>query len=474
MTIGKQIGLSIGGMIAACALVGGGGWWYVTALGDRIDAAYNVSVRQSRLVGDLTGQVFTFRLQERGMLLFSHIKNDEQVARCRDAYDKAIRGAMETVAAIGPLVRTDDGKQLLGRIQSGIEEYRTNQLDVWKVLQSGKVVEATEYDRKTLVPIGAKIVAAFDAFNQQKNQADNRLNAEAMAMRRNAKIVLLLGLLCCAGLGLVVSYAMRRATGRLRTTAAELGQASRQVAGAASQVSSASTALAQGASEQAASLEETSASIAEVSSRAGKNTELSRTAADLVTQSQQRFEQTNQSLEQTVVAMGEIHAQSSKISKIIKAIDEIAFQTNILALNAAVEAARAGEAGMGFAVVADEVRNLAQRSAQAARDTAALIEESIAKSNDGKSKVDQVAVAIHGITGESVKVKALVDEVSTGSAQQAQGTDQIARAITQIEQVTQQTAANAEQGAAAAEELTAQSGTLKEIMERLTEIVGAA
>jgi methyl-accepting chemotaxis protein/methyl-accepting chemotaxis protein-1 (serine sensor receptor) len=172
--------------------------------------------------------------------------------------------------------------------------------------------------------------------------------------------------------------------------------------------------------------------------------------------------------------MGEIHAQSGKIAKIVKAIDEIAFQTNILALNAAVEAARAGEAGMGFAVVADEVRNLAQRSAQAARETSALIEESIAKSNDGKSKVDLVALAVREIIGEAAKVKALVDQVSTGSSQQAQGTVQISRAITQMEQVTQQTAANAEEGAAAAEELTAQSGALKEIVVRLTELVGTA
>ena len=162
--------------------------------------------------------------------------------------------------------------------------------------------------------------------------------------------------------------------------------------------------------------------------------------------------------------MGEINTQSGKISKIIKVIDEIAFQTNILALNAAVEAARAGEAGMGFAVVADEVRNLAQRCAQAARDTAALIEESIAKSNDGKVKVDEVADAIRAITEESAKVKTLVDEVNLGSQEQARGIEQIGKAITQMEQVTQTTAASAEESAAAAEELNAQSETLKDIV----------
>lgn len=474
MTIGKQIGFSIGGMLAACALVGGTGWWYVTALGQRLDGAINVSTRQADLVGNLKAQVFTFRLQERGILLFSHIKDDGQVARCFDAYDKAMSGSLELIQNIRPLLRTAHGRELLDQIQSAVEEYKAGQMEVRKILTTGKVAEATERDRKTLVAAGGKVVAAIEAFNQQRTAVDASVNVEAMAMKRTAQVVVFLGLLCCAGIGLTVSFAMRRATGKLQRTASELGQAARQVAGAASQVSSASNSLAQGASEQAASLEETSASSAEVSAMANKNTELSCAAAELVTQSQHRFEQTSQALEHTVVAMGEIAAQSGKISKIIKAIDEIAFQTNILALNAAVEAARAGEAGMGFAVVADEVRNLAQRSAQAARDTASLIEESIAKSNDGKSKVDQVAAAIGAIIGEAAKVKTLMDQMSTGGSEQARGTEQISRAITQMEQVTQTTAANAEEGAAAAEELNAQSVTLREIMERLTEMVGAA
>jgi methyl-accepting chemotaxis protein/methyl-accepting chemotaxis protein-1 (serine sensor receptor) len=205
---------------------------------------------------------------------------------------------------------------------------------------------------------------------------------------------------------------------------------------------------------------------------ARKNAENSSTAAGNMTEASQRVEEANRNLAQMVVSMNEINASSDKISKIIKVIDEIAFQTNILALNAAVEAARAGEAGMGFAVVADEVRNLAQRCAQAAKDTAGLIEESIAKSNDGKTKLDQVAAAVGSITDVANKVKTLVDEVKLGSEEQARGIEQVAKAITQMEKVTQTTAANAEQSASASEQLSAQSDTLRAIVARLNGMVG--
>ncbi|HUB82833.1 MAG TPA: methyl-accepting chemotaxis protein [Bryobacteraceae bacterium] len=473
MTIGKQIGLSIGGMVTACLLVGGVGWWYISALGDRLDQAYKVSGRQAELAGELKAQVLTFRLQNRGLLLFSHIKDNGEVAKCSEAFDKAMESSFSLVARIQPLLRTDRGRQRMEDIRSAIEQYRTLQLGVRQLLAAGKLREATAYDRANMVAAGGRIIVAFDEFTKQKNAKDAALLADAESLPHTASLVLLAGLLCCAAIAIGIGSFMRRATAQLQTTASELGQAARQIGSAASQVSSASSSLAQGASEQAASLEETSASSAEVNAMAGKNTELGREAARIVAQSAERFDQTSRLLDETVTAMREIHGQSGKISKIIKAIDEIAFQTNILALNAAVEAARAGEAGMGFAVVADEVRNLAQRSAQAARDTAALIEESIARSQDGKSKVDQVADAIRLIIAEAAKVKSLVDAMSAGSTQQATGTEQIVRAITQMEQVTQQTAANAEQGAAAAEELNAQSVALKEIMSRLGEMVGA-
>ena len=339
--------------------------------------------------------------------------------------------------------------------------------------RANKNVEAFQLYQSEVLPdmnSGASVAAAMVTMNKDicaKASASNMRTAKSSWW-----LALILGIIAVA-LGIGISWLMVAALNKEMTRAvSELTEGAEQIASAASQVSASSQSLAQGSSEQAASIEETSASSEEINSMSRKNTDNSRSMATLVEQSQQMFRKANGQLEEMVVSMDEINESSGKISKIIKVIDEIAFQTNILALNAAVEAARAGEAGMGFAVVADEVRSLAQRSAQAAKDTALLIEDSISKSNAGKTKVDQVATAIRGITEDSVKIKTLADEVNISSEEQTRGLDQIAKAIGQMEQVTQTTAANAEESAAAAEELNAQSESLRDVVGRLNAMVG--
>jgi methyl-accepting chemotaxis protein/methyl-accepting chemotaxis protein-1 (serine sensor receptor) len=259
----------------------------------------------------------------------------------------------------------------------------------------------------------------------------------------------------------------------LRQICAEIAEGARQVASASRQVSSASSALAQGSSEQAASLEETSASTEEINSMTQKNAESASTAAKETENADRLLAETTEKLDQMIASMKEINTSSEKISRIIRVIDEIAFQTNILALNAAVEAARAGEAGMGFAVVADEVRNLAQRCAQAAKDTSDLIEESIVRSQEGKGKLDDVSAWVSRVVDNATRIKVLANEVHMGSQEQARGIEQIARAVSQMQQVTQSTAASAEESASAGEEMSAQAASLNDAVERLSGLVGA-
>lgn len=296
-------------------------------------------------------------------------------------------------------------------------------------------------------------------------------SVQRQAAQSTAWIWIILLVSVFGGAGMVFAI-VRGVSQALIGAVSEVSSGAVQVASAATQIASSSQALAQGSSEQAASLEETSSSSEEINSMARKNTENTRAAAELAGRLKAAFSQTNRLLDDTVGAMQELTGSSEKISKIIKVIDEIAFQTNILALNAAVEAARAGEAGMGFAVVADEVRNLAQRSAQAARDTSSLIEDSIARSRDGKAKVDGVAAAIRAIAADSNQIQVLVDEVNVASQEQSRGIEQVAKAVTQMEGLTQRAAASAEESASASTELTAQASGLKDVVERLSEMVG--
>ena len=294
--------------------------------------------------------------------------------------------------------------------------------------------------------------------------------AQQASTQRTVLLVSVAGVLIAIGLGFLVVTSVSR---RLEEAVLSLNEGAQQVVSTSEQVAGSAQSLSQGASQQAASLEETSASMEEMASMTRRNAENTRQAVTLVTDVHGRVNESQAALTDMVSSMSAIQESSVKVSKIIKTIDEIAFQTNILALNAAVEAARAGEAGMGFAVVADEVRSLAQRSAQAAKDTAGLIEESITKAQTGSAKVEQVASAIAGITESVNRVKGLVDEVSEASHQQTQGLDQVATALSQMEKVTQGTAATAEESAAASEELSAQANTTMEVVHQLRVLVGA-
>ena len=244
-----------------------------------------------------------------------------------------------------------------------------------------------------------------------------------------------------------------------------------QVTSASGELSGSAHQLAEGASEGAASLEETSASLEEVSTMARRNADNAAECNTLMREVNTVMGKANQSMAAQTVAMGEISKASEQTSKIIKTIDEIAFQTNLLALNAAVEAARAGEAGAGFAVVADEVRNLAMRAAEAARNTANLIEGTVLKVKEGEDLLVRTNEDFCEVAEVAAKVGSLVDEIAVASNEQTTGLDQVNSAITEIDRVTQQTAASSEEAASASEELSAQAEYMKKFVDDLSVLV---
>ena len=245
-----------------------------------------------------------------------------------------------------------------------------------------------------------------------------------------------------------------------------------QVSMTSSQMQSASQSLAEGASEQAASQEETSASLEEMASKTKSSSEKARKANELAKGARAAADKGASDMQTMSAAMEDIKVSSDDIAKIIKTIDEIAFQTNILALNAAVEAARAGEAGMGFAVVADEVGNLARRCAQAAKETAGKIEGAIVKTAQGVEISRKVAATLGEITTKVLQVDDLVTEVSAATRAQTEGITQINQSVREMDTITQRNAAAAEQSAAAAAELNSQADTLKQSVAQLVQLVG--
>jgi methyl-accepting chemotaxis protein len=472
LTLGTKLMASVGALLLLAIVVGYSGLSAVDESRRQFDEVVDRTVVAVELGNQLVTANSEMISTERGVILATFADDPNELENYKRSFDRNLGILRSSLERIGPVLANDEARSLSEGIADTLARWLPVYQQVVEQCAAQKIADGNNTRKNVAAPLYSKIDADGRRLVaiEMSSLASNKAAVAADEVRSRWIAIALLGLSLLVGA--VVAVVVRNLGRSVRLAVAELFEGAEQTAGAAAQVAASSQALAQAASEQAASLEETSAASEQVNSMAHQNTSNSGVAADLVTGSQAKFAATSEALEHMVVAMSEINSSSDKISRIIKTIDEIAFQTNILALNAAVEAARAGEAGMGFAVVADEVRSLAQRSAQAAKDTAVLIEEAIANAGRGKTKVDQVATAIRSITEEASRVKTLVDEVSLGSQQQAQAISQIGKAIVQMEQATQRSAASAEESSSAAEQLTAQSESVKQTVRGLSLIVG--
>jgi methyl-accepting chemotaxis protein len=424
------------------------------------------------MIVDLEKQLYLERQAINNMALLNDPaaweKQQQIITNARKKYDS-------NWSAVTATVTNEEGKATRATTVAAQNLSRPLNNQVIELIKAGKNNEATELLTKKAGPAMDEWIVTLDnGLSLQMERSKSEYDTASRTSNKALTVMVVLAILSIV-LGIFITLFMTGSVANpIKRIVNNLNESSLQVAAASDQLSASAQQLSQGSAEQAAAIEETTASLEESSAMLQQNAANTQQAVQLSGHAQDSADKGKQEMQEMMNSMDEIRKSSDQIAKIIKVIDDIAFQTNILALNAAIEAARAGESGLGFAVVAEEVRNLAQRSAQAAKDTTAIIESNIELSSQGVLVAERVSEAFNEITTQVKKVRELMEEIAAASQEQTQGIEQVNRAMEQVEAVTQINAANSEESSAAAEELNAQAESMKKIVYELSQLVNGA
>jgi len=470
LTLGKRILAGFAVLIALTMCLSA----YIFAAARSAETSFRFVERESLPMAFWSGRISILVRQNYGRIA-QHVLLEDSAAIAR-VEGEVMQDSKEIVGIYDDFKKTatdPEAQRLLTDTLAARAGYLDAREATLELSRSGRKDEA----RRALVE---RMTPATNAYCEQTTRLQDYCRklgeargADAVAKVAGVRVSTIAGAGGAVMLGLLVGWLIVRSITRVVTRlAGTLGEGSQQVASASTQVSAASQSLAQGASENAAALEETGSSLEEMSAMTKRNAETARQAAALGGEAKGAADKGNAAMARMSAAIAQIERSAGETSKILKVIDEIAFQTNLLALNAAVEAARAGEAGKGFAVVAEEVRNLAMRSAEAAKNTGGLIEQSVASAKAGAGLTGEVAATLVEMTTAADRVNVLVGEIAAASSEQAKGIDQVNIAVGQMDKVTQANAANSEESAAAAEQLSSQAQQMEGVVQELQALVG--